>query len=712
MKRNNFSKMVLTLFASLALVITGTSTVNNKTQQVVKATTIEESVATFTYPDEKKESVNSYTDTWNAKIGSIEWTITNANNNAGKWTFIKFGSKKNTSVGKISTSSLTAKKVSKIVLTIDAITASNVNSIYLNVKENDTVDKIDLTTSPAKGENEFTISNSALNKDYELVFDCLKGSANGFIQVSKVEYFAITETSMTALSVPTALIDGADVLISPVDNASSYEIGLFTSSDDKNPIKTMSVTNAEDIYTIDFKPQGEFFVKVRAIGDGENYLSSDWSESIGTYVQNTIEEKTVTELLSLEPETAEPYTYYQVTGTVSKINDSSKGDFDLCDLNDSSKIVKVYGLAENKGGSNAFSKLNITVGDKITLIGYYGKYNTTLELMDSYLVNVQKDYTKTFTSELTKSQLKLAYSQKGTLKESSGEATTTLSTFNFTNKSTNMEYDVTNAVGLDNTIFKATYFTNNNSNAYIQSEIRLYPGATNGSAIKIECLNGTMSSVNVTFATKGTNTFTDNNGNVIEPNNNVYESSTGFSSFTIQNTVDATSGNQVKISKIVITYSGMATTYTYDIESTSLRFGTTISKDLYDGLVAEGTNVTFGVISQATSVLGENELTVENAGNTKELTPVRVDTELASEESETGNYYQFAVLFTGLTAADYTTEVTARCYVCIDGTYYYMQAKTCSVKSIAADYLSLQADNEQVVANSGVLNYLANYTAE
>ena len=168
--------------------------------------------------------------------------------------------------------------------------------------------------------------------------------------------------------------------------------------------------------------------------------------------------------------------------------------------------------------------------------------------------------------------------------------------------------------------------------------------------------------------------------------------------------------NQAEISLYKATYSNIVKTY--DIESTSLRFGTTISKDLYDGLVAEGTNVTFGVISQATSVLGENELTVENAGNTKELTPVRVDTELASEESETGNYYQFAVLFTGLTAADYTTEVTARCYVCIDGTYYYMQAKTCSVKSIAADYLSLQADNEQVVANSGVLNYLANYTAE
>lgn len=150
----------------------------------------------------------------------------------------------------------------------------------------------------------------------------------------------------------------------------------------------------------------------------------------------------------------------------------------------------------------------------------------------------------------------------------------------------------------------------------------------------------------------------------------------------------------------------------YDIESTSLRFGTTISKDLYDGLVAEGTNVTFGVISQVTSVLGENELTVENAGNTKALTPVRVDTELASEESATGNYYQFAVSFTGITAVDYATEVTARCYVCIDGTYYYMQSKTCSVKTLAADYLTDFADNEQVFANSGVLTYLKNYTVE
>ncbi len=373
---------------------------------------------------------------------------------------------------------------------------------------------------------------------------------------------------------------------------------------------------------------------------------------------------------------------------------------------------------DNTSFGTSYRNVTVTMGNSNYTIGTGEALTIVIAatvnslFIQSYTLSYEKQSTpenigQTFERASTKSQLKLAYSTNISYTNTDGVAT-----IQYSGKTSNMtgENDAL-LLGVDENLFnvKSNKGTNDlHVGVNVDGTIRIYKGnifeiSTTSDKLLIKSIElslvksyNDLSKCTITSDEDATLTGT------------TYSFENGTTSFKIAN--DNTT--QLRIETAKITYSGMAATYTYDIESTSLRFGTTISKDLYDGLVAEGTNVTFGVISQATSVLGENELTVENAGNTKALTPVRVDTELASEESETGNYYQFAVLFTGLTAADYTTEVTARCYVCIDGTYYYMQAKTCSVKSIAADYLSLQSDNEQVVANSGVLNYLANYTAE
>lgn len=67
-----------------------------------------------------------------------EYTISNFNNNNWGWKFIRCGSKKAASIGKISTSSYT-EKIGKIVMTIDSITSSSVNSIKLNVIDSTSV---------------------------------------------------------------------------------------------------------------------------------------------------------------------------------------------------------------------------------------------------------------------------------------------------------------------------------------------------------------------------------------------------------------------------------------------------------------------------------------------------------------------------------------------------------------------------------------------
>lgn len=148
----------------------------------------DKSVGVLTFPDENKKNnaVQDYTKTWNAKMDGREYTISNFNNNNWGWEFIRCGSKKSASIGKISTSSY-VEKIGKIVMTIDAITIKNVNSIKLNVSDSTSViETIDGTK--AKGNCEFKITNPGENLTYEIEINCAK-SSNGVIQVSKVEYF-------------------------------------------------------------------------------------------------------------------------------------------------------------------------------------------------------------------------------------------------------------------------------------------------------------------------------------------------------------------------------------------------------------------------------------------------------------------------------------------------------------------------------------------
>lgn len=122
------------------------------------------------------------------------------------------------------------------------------------------------------------------------------------------------------------------------------------------------------------------------------------------------------------------------------------------------------------------------------------------------------------------------------------------------------------------------------------------------------------------------------------------------------------------------------------VNNAALRFGTTISKDLYDKIVSAGTSVEFGVIAKLTSALGASELEYANAQIKKTITPVRVASANATTEDLEGNYYQFALVLSGITSADFETSVTARCYVLIDGDYYYFNPKVHSVKTMATEY--------------------------
>lgn len=181
----------------------------------------------LTFPDEGTEGkdINSYDQTWKATIGEDVWTIENFNTFQWKnWKYIRCGSKNFESVASI-TSPAIDQPISNIVLTIDNITKSSINSIKLQVATD--ADCKNVTEEiPAKiedGDLIFKPTNSAANNYYKFVFDCQKGSNNGLIQVSKIAYYKvgdapvivdITNTAETAYTIAKAkeLIDAGEGL--------------------------------------------------------------------------------------------------------------------------------------------------------------------------------------------------------------------------------------------------------------------------------------------------------------------------------------------------------------------------------------------------------------------------------------------------------------------------------------------------------------------
>ena len=176
----------------------------------------------LTFPDEGTEgkTISAYNKTWKATIGEDVWTIANFNTNKwNNWKYIRCGSKNLESVASI-TSPAIDQPISNIVLTIDNITKSSINSIKLQVATDADCKNVteEISAKIEDGDLIFKPTKSAANNYYKFVFDCKKGSNNGLIQVSKIAYYKvgdapeivdITNTAETAYTIAKAkeLID-------------------------------------------------------------------------------------------------------------------------------------------------------------------------------------------------------------------------------------------------------------------------------------------------------------------------------------------------------------------------------------------------------------------------------------------------------------------------------------------------------------------------
>ena len=155
----------------------------------------------LSFPDDNSANnkVNDYVSEWEAKIGDNAFKIANFNNYQWNgWTYIKCGRKNADSVASILTTTPIAVKLAKVVLKLDSVTASDLNSIKLAVYSDAACEnQVGADIAPdaiAVGDVNFVIpaDTAAKNLYYKLTFDCKTSASNknGFVQVNSVIYFA------------------------------------------------------------------------------------------------------------------------------------------------------------------------------------------------------------------------------------------------------------------------------------------------------------------------------------------------------------------------------------------------------------------------------------------------------------------------------------------------------------------------------------------
>lgn len=175
-----------------------TSKISGNTKILVETKKVGEKqetvVATTTFSaDNNSGPISSYTDTWKVTCDGLVWSVENFNNNKNIWDFVRAGSKKFASVAALSTDAAMADAITKVVVTLNKADASKVNSFKLIVASDadftNVVEEVELTI--AAGENTFALTNPTANCYYKLVIDCKQGTANGFVELAKVQYFAV-----------------------------------------------------------------------------------------------------------------------------------------------------------------------------------------------------------------------------------------------------------------------------------------------------------------------------------------------------------------------------------------------------------------------------------------------------------------------------------------------------------------------------------------
>ncbi len=312
------------------------------------------------------KATTGYTSTWASTNDGFTVSVANFHNNSNGWDYIKCGrNNKNASVATITTAAAIDKAITKVVVTLDKVTAANLNSTTLTVASDAafTQDVQTINVTAAQGELPYTVTTPAENRYYKLTYDCKAGSSNGFVQISKVEYYVALPAAAVATPTitPTTTVD-ADGFYSgelAVQLACETEgATIYYTTDGTEP------TSASNKYTTALTFSNEFVhLTAKAIkGSDESYM-----DSAKYYHISTIDlPYTTTQALQLYADKNEEVDSIYVAG---KVTESTPSDTTAnYTITDGTNTLYVY-----KGTADATSGLaDITTmveGDKVVLLG-------------------------------------------------------------------------------------------------------------------------------------------------------------------------------------------------------------------------------------------------------------------------------------------------------------------------------------------------------
>ena len=365
----------------------------------IVARAAEETVCELAFPDDNSSNnkVSSYANTWTAKKGNYEFEISNGNNNSWKnnWTYIKFGNKKEASIGTIQSKTLFSNSIEKIKLTIDKVTLSLINGIYVEVsedqnfstiKEKINIDKIEI------GEKIFNITSPSNLNYFRISFDCKKASSNGTIQISNISFIG----SSTPSSSYTVTFDSNDGTFKTPDKWKTITSAIGTETEITLPTKDEITTPYNGLLELIGWNDGE-----ATYNPGEKLKVSEAKTFKAVYKTNL----TIEEALLIIKETGETATKidFTVSGKITEIKEEYTTNYNNISVNISDGTNELY-VHRMQGGEN------LIIGDFITVTGSLINYQSKTPEFTTGSTFVM-DSISAFNAVETKTNLKFNYNE-------------------------------------------------------------------------------------------------------------------------------------------------------------------------------------------------------------------------------------------------------------------------------------------------------------
>lgn len=241
--------------------------------------------------------VGSYTDTFDATNSGFTVSLQNFNNNNNGWDYVKCGRKNNASVATIITKAAIDEAITKVDVTIDAITAAKVNSIKLYTSTDKSTWTEAGSYDASTGTQSVAVASPTANLYYKVEFDCASGSSNGLVTVSKVEYYKAagggggSSAVATTTTISPAGITNTDVYVGTAAGSLSASVTETESGDDVDGATVTWSGNNDAVATINATTGVVTLVAAGTVTFTANYagVADEYASSSDTYEMTVVD---------------------------------------------------------------------------------------------------------------------------------------------------------------------------------------------------------------------------------------------------------------------------------------------------------------------------------------------------------------------------------------------------------------------------------------